>query len=58
MTRSSKLKVLRAILQTIPSYHVRFSIDIIFSSVVSFGFYLLAFVVAVAAVFGNQEYIF
>ena len=38
-TRSSKLKVHRANLQTISSYLVRFSTDILFSSLVSFAFF-------------------
>ena len=42
-TRSSKLKVRRANPQTISSYSVRFSTDIIFSSLVSFAFCLVAF---------------
>ena len=40
--RSSKLKVQRANPQTIPSYPVSFSTDILFSSVVSFVFCLFA----------------
>ena len=42
-TRSNKLKVHRANSQTISSYPVRFSTDIIFSSLVSFAFCVLVF---------------
>ena len=42
-TRSSKLKVHRANLQTISWYPVRFSTDIPFSFLVSFAFCLLVF---------------
>ena len=42
-TRSSKWKIRRANSQTLSSYHVRFSTDILFSSLVSFDFCLLPF---------------
>ena len=51
MTQSSKLEVHRTNSQTISSYLVRFSTDILFFALVSFAFYLLVILLLIFVFF-------